>query len=303
MKNKLPEWKVAGGLIFYNQIISYIKERKEFYKTDKPLFSAVYDTHQGLIWCGGREPFPFPWSVDESVRRVKEYNKLGISFYAAFNNTLLEEKHLEDENSNYFLKKIYSSKNGIIVANDLLKNYLRKNYPKFKVVASICFCKKKIKDYERMLEEYDQVVLHPDLNRDINFILKIEKGKRKKLSILVNEHCIMNCPYRKKHYHLISKEHLMESLSKKRDFCCFVEKEKEEMFRKMELCYKKRKGILCLENEEIKFLMSLGIQKFKIMGRDVGSNFIIENIREYIEEPFARSNIYSKNEKRRKTKK
>ncbi len=281
-------WKVSGGLIFYNQIMSYIKSKENFFdEKNKPLVSAFYDSHQGLTWNGGRGGVPFSWPIDESVRRIKSYNELGISFYVAFNNILLEEEHLNDENSNYFLDQIATNPlNGVIVASDILKNYIRKRHPKIKIVASICFCKKDISEYERMLADYDIVALHPDLNRDIDFIMQIKESDRARIEVLVNEFCIYDCKYRKKHYEMISETNINQSYTRKHESAdyCFVEKEKREMHQKtIEDSCGKDESVLCLRKEELLFLNSLGIKNFKIMGRDVSDNFIIDNIEKYID--------------------
>lgn len=278
--NNLPKWKVAGGLVFYNEITNLINWTKDFYGINRSLISSVYDTHHGLRWTGGRELMPFEWSIDESIKRVKEYNKLGVSFEVAFNNTLLKKNDLKDEYCNYFLKGVHNKMNSVIVASDLLKNYLRKNYPKFKLAASICFCEKSIKGYEKLFKKYDMVILHPDLNRDFDFIKKISPVNRERLCVLINEECVPNCLFRKEHYKKISQKALEQIYINKHInfFECLMRKRKKII----------ENNPMPLKEEEVKSLISLGIKNFKIQGRQLKFDYIANYIRDYIEKPAIR---------------
>lgn len=269
----LPRWDVAGGLVFYRQMIALVRKTKDFYGKNHSLISSVYDAHHGLRWNGGRrERAPASWSLDESIRRVKEYNKLGVPFNIAFNNILLKKKHLNDKYCNYFLKGVHNKMNGIIVASDLLKDYLRKNYPELKLIASICFCEKKIENYRRMFREYDMVVLHPDLNRNFNFIQKINPADRSRLKILVNEECVPNCRFRKKHNETISRQALNGEFGEKYYFNVCIPRRKKINFKGYEMI---------LTVEEMRKLISLGIRNFKIQGRQRSFNYVAKFLKDY----------------------
>jgi collagenase-like PrtC family protease len=271
-------WTVGGGLRFYSEIINYLDDRKNFYQLKQHLIESVYDSPHGLIWQGGREPSFSSICLDEYIEMIKSYNRRGIGFNFSFSNILLKKKHLKDDLCNYALKRTEHEINGVIVASDILRNYIKKEYPKFKIKSSIC---RVSHDYNKLTKKHDIVTIQPDDNRKYDLIKKIKNID--KIEVLVNEeYCIKNCLYRKKHYENISTKYLEKIyLEKKYADPCLSSFNKRNSER----------GLLVINNHEINDLYNFGIRHFKIQGRHVGSHFIIKEMINFIEKHYIRELI------------
>jgi collagenase-like PrtC family protease len=272
------KWTIGGGLRFYKEITEYLEKTKKFYELDHYIIDSVYDSPHGLIWQGGRVPLNLNISLIEYVQIIKEYNKRGIKFNFTFSNTLLEKKHLKNGLCNYVLKETENEMNGVILSSNLLLKYIKKNYPKFKLISSIC---RVDKNYNDLLKNHDIVIIQPDDNRKYKMIKKIKDIE--KIEILVNEiDCIENCPHRKQHYDDISRQYL-----------------KHEKIYKYSLpsapCFsalsKNKKRNLALNYDEIKKLYNMGVRNFKIQGRDHGS-IVLEHTKNFAEKIYIGSLIH-----------
>lgn len=264
-------WNVSGGLVFYREILDFIDRLARFYGKEWRFVHSVYDCHGGLIWEGGRNSTA-GFGLEESVRRVQAYNQRGIGFNIAFSNLLLTKEHLDDEYCNWFLEQCQSEMNGVIVATDLLRDYIRQNYPRYRLIASLCFCRKDLEFYKQAQKDYDLVVLHPDLNRDYAFIRRLDTSR---LEVLVNEDCFYNCPNRLQHYKNVSEL----VLSKQPVFYA----SKAGCISEAQFGRSRFEGELRLSLGNVHRLSSLGVKHFKLQGRQASWSFMEEEMTNYIE--------------------
>ena len=164
-----------------------------------------FDSFPGVIWNGGRPV----WGDDTKVDRIKEiidyYNSRNIGIRYTFTNLLLEEKHLSHELGNICLELAHNEMNSVVVATDLMKNYVRKNYPKYKLVWSLTANNKDFDYLKGKLSDLDYVAFPPDLNRNLNFFEQFSAKERSRIEILVNENCELDCCDRTEHYIELSK--------------------------------------------------------------------------------------------------
>ena len=95
---------------------------------------------------------------------IKYFNDRGISIRFTFTNPMIEEKHLNDQFCNSLLYYANNPLNGCIVYSPLLEEYIRRNFPDYKITSSTC---KRItdvasltgeleKDYYLVVIDYDQ---------------------------------------------------------------------------------------------------------------------------------------------------
>lgn len=199
----LPIWNIGGGIKHYSNLQAKFIEHKQYLDTNHKLFNYVYDSIFGLRWNGGRVCNPrdsLPFS--EMIAVIKDYNKMGVGFNWSFSNLLLTEKDLEDEYCNLALEQTNSSMNGVILTSELLRNYVRKNYPHMRVIYSVCNGLKTLDQYKAALDSNDIVVLHPDFNHDLNFLEQLPEKHR--LEVMVNDVCSYGCPFREVHYRELS---------------------------------------------------------------------------------------------------
>lgn len=264
------KWTISGGFCFFDTITGYIHSIKQFYNFDHYIIDTVHDCPPGIIWSGGRIPTPDVLCIDHYVKLTEEYNSIGIGVNLILSNTLLEQKHLDDDLCNYLLQSIENPLNGVILASSLLNNYIQDTYPKFKRIASICNVNK---DYNQLLKEYDLVILQPDDNRNTSILNEIDDLNR--IEILVNESCVPNCKFRRDHYNKTSKKILFgNQLNKHHETDCISESQGRT-----------NKNELYLTQDEIQQLYAMGIKHFKIQGRQRSAQYIIETMRSYIERP------------------
>ena len=160
---------------------------------------SVYGTFPGAIWNGGRAVFGIT-GKDDIAAILKVYNSRGIPVRFTWTNSLLEEKHVYDTYCNLIMKLADNGMNQVLVNQPVLEDYIRRNYPDFKLISSTT---KRITDVKGLREELDKdyflVVLDYDLNHNEEVLSAIQ-DKADRIEILVNEVCYPGCPKRSEHY-------------------------------------------------------------------------------------------------------
>lgn len=115
---------------------------------------------------------------------------------------MIEKKHLDDNFCNMVMHLADNGMNEVIVYSSLLEDYIRKNYPNYKITSSTC---KRITNQEQLCSEiekdYNIVVIDYDLNHNFDVLKKI--SDKKKCELLVNACCNPECPTRTEHYEAI----------------------------------------------------------------------------------------------------
>lgn len=178
----------------------FLADNPEYFREGVEI-ASVYGTFPQSIWNGGRtqDGFcekPFIKSV------LKAYNDRGIPLRFTFTNPMLEKKHLSDEFCNMVMHLADNGLNEVIVLSPILEEYIRENYPNYKITSSTC---KRITDGDALLQEvekdYHIVVIDYDLNHDFELLERIPD--KKKCELLVNACCNPACPTRSEHYRAI----------------------------------------------------------------------------------------------------
>lgn len=121
---------------------------------------------------------------------LKSMYRLGIGLRLPLSN---HHVSLEEYKKNrYFLNKYHRKKNAVIVTNDDLAKWIKQDFPKYRVEASVIKNINSIKKIEQALELYDTVVLPMYLNEDEEFLRKAPEKKR--ITLFANGGCAINCP-------------------------------------------------------------------------------------------------------------
>lgn len=271
-------WNIGGGFIYQEQLLWLIDTLQRRHGLGDPI-GAVHDCHQGMIWNGGRVVIRNTQLTKESaLELIGEYNRRGIRFFLTFNNPLVEERHLTDSRCNHLLEGAYSPKNGVICASEALRNYIRTNYPDYLLIHSCVPNSASLDYYKRMQELYDLVVLSPNLNTNFSFIQKLDTSR---LEILVNEDCLLRCPFREEHYQLLGKANIdggWDDIEATYDFCTKHHgQDKSQMT---------NARMMSIELDVIHRLKSIGIKHFKIQGRtEPSGEKMRQAVRKYILDP------------------
>lgn len=186
-------------------IIDYIKEHPEFFR-DGIKIASVFGSFDGAAWNGGRNvPGKFDPVVTEKI--IKAFNSRGIPLRFTFTNPMVNEHHLNDKPCNEIMKMADNGLNQVIVMSPILEQYIRENYPNYKITSSTC---KQIRDMDDLNAELDKpynlVVIDYNWNNKFEELEKIKDKPR--CEILVNACCQPACPRRGDHYSTIGKYQL-----------------------------------------------------------------------------------------------
>ena len=185
------------------QVFSLIQERFGC----RLRFDSVHGAPQVPWNCGRMSTVPVP-TPDAMQSMVSTFNDMGIGVYFTFTNHLLEKTNLDHPACNMLLESIDNGRNlnGVILASDLLYDYISGRHPELKLTASIIKVTEEERrgdvDYYRSAQErFDSVMMHPDDGFDCDLLADLDRDK---IEILVNEDCAFRCPNRINDYHVMA---------------------------------------------------------------------------------------------------
>lgn len=201
--------------LYLNMIlINSIREHPEYFN-DGLKIASVFGNFGGSVWNGGRY-LGGNTNINMIKTIIKELNDRDVALRFTFTNPLLQKEHLGDSFSNQLLRAANNGFNEVIVFSPLLEEYIRENYPDYKITSSTC---KQIKDMDGVKEElkkdYKYVVLDYNFNNKFDLLEQIPQEERSRCEILVNACCQPNCPRRGEHYRQIGQDQINEWEHKK----------------------------------------------------------------------------------------
>ncbi|MCH5193106.1 MAG: hypothetical protein J1F11_04025 [Oscillospiraceae bacterium] len=183
-------------------MIDYMKKHPEYFR-DGIKIASVFGCFDGSAWNGGRN-VSGKYDPEMNRRILQEYNSRGIPLRFTFTNPHITERHLSDKACNDIMKMADNGMNQVIVMSPILEEYIRENYPNYKITSSTC---KEIRDMNGLNAELDKdynlVVLDYNWNNRFDELALIKDKSR--CEILVNACCQPACPRRGEHYSTIGK--------------------------------------------------------------------------------------------------
>ena len=194
-------WNLSGGIVHRSLLLSFIDNLKV------PNISlSVHDGFSGLSWSGGREVGASTvLSVLDSV--LEQYRERNVGFNLLFSNHQLGPQDLANEYGNSLLNKLHDERNGVVVCDGVLANYVRERYPKFTLIRSVINAyldeviyrspEAMVSYFQEKMQFYDRVVVPSELNLRFDVLDQLDKSK---LEFLVNNNCFWHCPFAIKHY-------------------------------------------------------------------------------------------------------
>lgn len=266
-----------------------LKNRPDFFR-DGVEIASVYGVFPPCLWNGGRSQ---GGNTDKNYMKavIKEFNSRGIPLRFTFTNIMLEKKHLSDERCNMMLHLANNGMNEVIVASPLLEEYIRKEYPGYKLTSSTC---KRLNSREALTAElekdYHVVVADYDLNNKFDILEDLPR--KKDVELLVNACCQPECAGRLQHYKDISLQQIA--------FCSHIKKypnvpfdlEKYDPNHFSSCPYSKRnifdiRGLKTHISPEVIWekYVPMGFKQFKIEGRTASTLNKIETYLYYMAKP------------------
>lgn len=268
MATRKVYWHLPGFCYFrkLNYAIINLMERYPQCFREGYRIGSVYGTFPGAIWNGGRVVMGIAGKRDiEATLRL--YNDKGVPVRFTWTNSVLEEKHVYDTYCNLIMRLADNGKNQALVNSEVLEEYLRKEYPRFPLISSTT---KRIVDKGELLSElgkdYFLVVLDYDLNHNEEILRELEP-QAGRIEMLVNEVCTPGCPRRAEHYAQQSRAQL--EFDVKDLFPC----PNANPNKTFEECQKRP---AFLSNEQISSYIERGFVNFKIAGRGMPQQYVLD---------------------------
>jgi hypothetical protein len=154
---------------------------------------------------GGRpraDSVPFP------LTEIEKLNDMGIGYSFTLTNTAVAPEHLKDAHTNELLKRFERPINSVIVATDLVADYVREHYPAYKIRAS-CLCNfTTAEQINAACGRFDMVTPWPELNASDGFLGQLKH--KDQIMLFGSQACLASCvENRLRHYFLASLDHIM----------------------------------------------------------------------------------------------
>lgn len=289
----LPEF--AKQYKFNMMWLSMMKNCPEFFREGVEI-ASVYGVFPPSLWNGGRTQ---GGSCDKDFIRtvIKAFNSQGIPIRFTFTNPCLEKKHLSDKFCNMVMAMADNGLNEAIVVSPILEDYIRKNYPSYKLTSSTC---KRLNSLELLSAElekdYHIVVVDYDLNNRFDILEQVPH--KEKCEILVNACCQSGCPRRSDHYRSIGLqqiaycEHIKKYPSVPFDPSQIIEQTLGKNFH----CTSMDKGFYDIKSQPTHIkpddiwekYVPMGFNQFKIEGRTANILNLMESYLYYMVKPECR---------------
>ncbi len=268
MAEKKVFWHLPGFCYFRALNLAVITLMKEYPSCfrDGYRIGSVYGTFPGAIWNGGRVVMGIAGKRDIEAT-LKQYNSRNVPVRFTWTNSCLEEKHVWDTYCNLIMRLADNGMNQVLVNTPVLEEYIRREYPGFPMISSTTKRIVKTEDVLRELEkDYYLVVLDYDLNHNRQALERLEPYAGR-VEILVNEVCTPGCPRRAEHYAQQSRAQLEFDV---KDLFACPNANPNKTFAEC------RKRPAFISNEEIGGYIDRGFVNFKIAGRGMPQQYVLD---------------------------
>ncbi len=178
---------------YINKFFIELKNSNPKYFYDDYILSQIYGTIPYSIWGLNNTRKYAPLRHIKQIFDFYYQNKLSINLL--FENNFLKKEHLYDTYSNAVLKTAHKKGNYITLVSEILEDYIKKNYPKFKII--------KIVNKNGLGRK--NIFVESRLN---NQIINLKVKHKSDTYLMLNPLCMGDCPLYDFHREYISKEQL-----------------------------------------------------------------------------------------------
>ena len=255
----------------------------------------IYDSFPNVIWNGGRMSLGYPYSINDMTKTIKAINDRNIGVRFTYTNSVLDKKYLNDYLMNKTLELAHNEKNGIIVYSNDLKDYIRKNFPLFKIISSITDVNLNKAVINNKFNDFDVVVIPVEYNFNIDFLSSIRDENKDKVELLINEYCLSNCKYKNLHFKSVSQDQINFD-SKLTEAQNSIKFDTSKSICPLDTESKKNliKRSTILNFDDVKKINDIGISNFKIKSRSDNYHEFIESYCKYLIKPEYWNQIFEK---------
>jgi len=229
--------------------------------------------------------------IDELQKFVAKIHNFKIKFHYTINSPWTDLKERKSQYKtliiNDFKKLIDIGIDTFIIANPYLISLVKENFPNVEIIASINFQTTTAYKFKSLLDYgCSSVVLDRPVNRNIAFLKKLNEYADK-YSLLVNSTCLFDCPLQQYHANengYFSSENF-ENIEKKEycvNYCLpLIEKNPENILKST-----------WIRPEDISKYEKIGVQNFKIQGRTLEPEILLNLIKAYLERKTPNDNLF-----------
>ena len=262
---------------FYRVFLPLFYEHREYFY-DWCEIGSVYGAPADCLWGVGRAGFGED-RPEDAAALTREY---GISARLTFSNSLLHPEHLADRKCNALCALFERNgpvQSGVILASDLLLDYLHERFPGLYFVSSTTKVLTEFAQLETELnrEEFQFVVPDFRLNKAFHRLNTLNDTQKQKLEFLCNECCWFACPDRRVCYEAVSRKNLGEACE---HICASPTAGRGYRFSDA----MENPGFIGIGDIQDTYLPK-GFSHFKIEGRSLGSALILEFLLYYMTKP------------------
>lgn len=275
MRYTLPDFTVGLGL---NLFFIDLSERSPAWFQDGVVIDSVYGCFPGCVLNGGRAFIRDRFTPNQMEQALSLLAERGVKARLTLTNMLASEEDLEDGYLGEML--VLAARYGAeaIVYSDFVGDYVRDRFG-MKRVLSTTRAIDDVDELNRMAKRYDYVVLNYNRNKDRAFIDAIEDNDG--IEVMVNEFCAYRCPHRQAHYLHNSEDQKNGSM---RPFECAASK--ADFFD-----HKPAHPVIFTDDEVRALHDETGIGYFKIVGRGVAFQTVLESYVYYLVKPPYRDEV------------
>jgi hypothetical protein len=232
---------------------------------------VVYDGINKCKWNGGR----INRDVVYSETTMKYYYSKDVGIALTFTNNNID---LDDVVGNHLLEKFHRAGNAIILVNNDLREYIKKNYPRYELIYSITgmgtlnipLQDSDIQIYKRLESAYDWIV--PRFEHV--FDKRADELDRTKWEVMVNDTCVWKCKRFDEHFKAIAMENTLGNAYSEEIEECWIAGFNPDIDSKQKS--------MDIDIEHIEKLKALGVQSFKIIGRELDDDTYAGELKRYL---------------------
>ena len=277
-------------------LLSMMKNMPEYFY-DNIEIASFYGVFPPSLWNGGRTVGGAICDETYVKNILSAFNSKGIPLRFTFTNPALKKEHLNDKFCNMVMRLADNGLNEVIVFSPLLEEYIRKNYPNYKITSSTCKRILDIPELENELnKDYSVVVLDYDLNNKFDILEKIPH--KEKCELLINSCCVPKCPFRSEEYYQVGLQQIA--------YCNHLKNHPNKPFNMSDYSdFTIVKNIKCPSGGKTIFdskklshhispdlifnkYLPMGFNQFKIEGRTANRMYLIECYMYYLVKPECR---------------
>lgn len=275
-KFSLPDY--YGKYRYILKILEYKETHPNLFYLDREIDNC-YGAHPDILWTGGRNvEHDQNISMSDILDGYNKYPKVELRHVCT--NLFITPEIANDYKTNFFMSKFLRSNDKLIVANPLLIDYIKEKYPNTKLVYSTTMNITDIDEINKITKD-NIYVMNYNYNNNDKYLAQLKHPEN--IEVLCGEPCIPNCSTRMNHYECISK--IILGQAKIDDFECPNGSESRSIRDIMQLP-------TAITSKRIDELANMGIQYFKISGRNLQVPKWLALIVYYLVLPSQRDNVY-----------